>query len=496
MGYSHLLLAVLLCCTANVNTHSVYGTVIHIPSLNQSSTNSLAYYLCEGAGNLTSNTTIVLSHTIVHYIPPGPFCLVENITGLTIYGNSLDNPAVVKCNSTSHDVRGFGFFNVTNLSISNIVVKSCGGVIDQNATKYINISFFYFQPGQRAVFLFNHCFDLMLDRTEIREYKGFAVVCANVMGRSSVTKTVLSSCSPLQYNCTAVGAFMFYVDSELPHINSWHNATTTLTISECNVHGNSCPWCPVIYTYSNPPFPDIPTTAAQGVNVAFSQQSYFVHIYIQQSNFSSHEEYPWLSSGLLLLHVFKDSVMSKVTIDDECIFDDQGLEVRYYFKTDIVNYGSSATVYAIEIKNSVFLNTHMNISLEQQQHLPSRFTKVSLNDVKMINNIIIAQNTHGNLILEMNNMQFISPGEFTGSEIIMVSLANFSISSNLESQSQFKFATITAIDTDVHLSGNLSFTNTGLILYGTSHLILQEPLSAMFVGKPPIGNYSLSVMTG
>ena len=326
MGYSHLLLAVLSCCTAK----SVYGTVIHIPSqdtLHQSSTNSLAYYLCEGAGNLTSNTTIVLSHTIVHYIPPGPFCLVENIAGLTIYGNSSDNPAVVKCNSTSHDMRGFGFFNVTNLSISNIVVESCGGVIDQNATKYINISFFYFQPGQRAVFLFNHCFDLMLDCTEIREYKGFAVVGANVMGRSSVSKTMLTSNSPGDEICTAVGAFIFYVDSELPHTNSWHNLTTTLTVSECNVHGNSRPQCPVIFTYSNPPFPDIPTTAAQGVNVAFSQQSYFVHIHIQQSNFSSEEEYA--SSGLLLLHVFKDSVMSKVTIDDECIFDDLDLEVRF-----------------------------------------------------------------------------------------------------------------------------------------------------------------------
>ena len=439
-----------------------------------------------------SNTTIVLSHTIVHYIPPGPFCLVENIAGLTIYGNSSDNPAEVKCNSTSHDVRGFGFFNVTNLSISNIVVESCGGVIDQNATKYINISFFYFQPGQRAVFLFNHCFDLMLDCTEIREYKGFAVVGANVMGRSSVSKTMLTSNSPGGEICTAVGAFIFYVDSELPHTNSWHNLTTTLTVSECNVHGNSRPQCPVIFTYSNPPFPNISTTAAQGVNVAFSQQSYFVHIHIQQSNLSSDEEYA--SSGLLLLHIFKDSVMSKVTIDDECIFDGQGLEVRFYFKTGVVNHGSSATVYATEIKNSIFLNTSIDIALEQQQRLPGRLTKVSLNDVKMINTSVNAQNTLGNLILEMNNIQFYLE-EFTGSGLIIVtSLADFSISSNLESQSHFKFAVIAAIDTDVHLSGNLSFTNTGLSLYGTSHLILQEPLSAMFVGKP-IRYYSLMVMT-
>ena len=165
------------------------------------------------------------------------------------------------------------------------------------------------------------------------------------------------------------------------------------------------------------------------------------------------------------------------------------------FKTGIVNYGSSATVYATEIKNSIFLNTSIDIALEQQQHSPGRLTKVSLNDVKMINTYVNAQNTHGNLILEMNNILFISPEEFTGSGLIWVtSLTDFSISSNLESQSHFKFATILAIDTDVHLSGNLSFANTGLRLLGTSHLILQEPMSAMFVGKP-IGNYSLMVMT-
>ena len=159
MNCTYLLLAVLMFCTAN--THSEYGTVIHIPlqdTPDQFYNNSLAYYLCEGAGNLINNTTIILFHTIIHYIPPGFFCLVENITGLTIYGDSSDNPAVVKCNSTSHHMRGFGFFNITNLSISNIVVENCGGVIDQDATKYINSSFFYFQTGQRAVFLFNHCF--------------------------------------------------------------------------------------------------------------------------------------------------------------------------------------------------------------------------------------------------------------------------------------------------------------------------------------------------
>ena len=468
MGYSHLLLAVLLCCTAN--THSVYGTVIHIPSLNQSSTNSLAYYLCEGAGNLTSNTTIVLSHTIVHYIPPGPFCLVENIAGLTIYGNSSGNPAVVKCNSTGHHARGFGFFNVTNLSISNVVIENCGGVIDQNATKHINISFFYFQPGQRAVFLFNHCFDLMLDRTEIREYKGFAVVGANVMGRSSMTKTMLiSNASLFEYHCTTMSAFIFYVESELLHRNWLHNATTTLAISECTVLNRACDG-PLLYTYfTNTAY------ACGGMNIAFSQLSFFVHIHVQQSNVS----------GLLLLYVFRD-IMSKVTIDDECKLQ-SSIDIELYYRTDSVNFKGVigyATGCAIEIKNSTFLN-----SLLAVDHLfpGNNLTKVSLEDVRLINSPIVAK-SHGNLILELKNVQYFChgfcwTGFLNGRGIQVVYLAKFFISSSFESQSHFESTPITVTDTDVYVSGNLSFTNSTLGLQGNSHLILQEPLSAMFVGK-------------
>ena len=502
MGYSHLLLAVLLCCTAN--THSVYGTVIHIPSqdtLDQSSTNSLAYYLCEGAGNLTSNTTIVLSHTIVHYIPPGSFCLVENIAGLTIYGNSSDNPAVVKCNSTSHHVRGFGFFNVTNLSISNIVVERCGGVIDQNAIKYINISFFYFQPGQRAVFLFNHCFDLMLDRTEIREYKGFAVIGANVMGSSSVTKTVLTSSTLDEYHCTSVGAFIFYVESELLHRPMFHNADTTLTISECNFFNNAlvCIGGPIVYTYLISLFSNVSAMALGGVNIAFSQQSYFVHIHVQQSNFSVHDsdQEGVAGSGLLLLYVFRD-LMSKVTID-ECMFDGQPLEVEFYFRTDSVNlknmigYGSNATVCATEIKNSTILRSVIYVD---QHHFPgdyTQFTKVSLNNVRLMGcSFVSAKSIYGNLILEMNNIRCLCPSL---TAISITSLAKFSISSSLEAQSLFESTLIDVTDTDVYVSGNLSFMNSTLHLDGSSHLVLQEPLSAMFAGKAYNEKYCLAVTT-
>jgi len=441
--------------------------------------NSLAYYLCEGAGNLTNNTTIILSHTIIHHIPPGSFCLVENVTHLTIYGDSSDNPAVVKCNSTSHHVRGFGFFNIANLSISNIIIENCGGVIDQDATKYINSSLFYFQPGQRAVFLFNHCFDLTLNCTEIREYKGFAVVGANMMGRSSLTKTVLNS---NEENCTAVGAFIFYVESKLLHRNGLQNSTTTLTISECNVF--SCVVHPPVYNFTLG-FNSI--SRAGGVTVAFSQQSYFVHIHVQQSNFSvGDSEQGSVRHGLLLLYVLRD-LMSKVTIDNECIFKGHALDVLFYFRTDFVNLknmigcSSSVTICATEIKNSMFQNTIISIStLLTQQDLTNNynFTKFFLNNDKILNSSVYAQSNRGIFILEMNKVQFLC-----NASMMHIGLDSFSISGSSESESHFVLAAISVIDTDVHLSGSLSFKNSSLILEGTSHLVLQEPLSAMFVDK-------------
>ena len=78
--------------------------------------------------------------------------------------------------------------------------------------------------------------------------------------------------------------------------------------------------------------------------------------------------------------------------------------------------------------------------------------------------------------------------------IVVTALASFSISSSSESQSHFELAAISVTDTDVHLSGNLSFKHSTLSLEGTSHLVLQEPLSAMFVGKQLASKYCLSVV--
>jgi len=103
--------------------------------------------------------------------------------------------------------------------------------------------------------------------------------------------------------------------------------------------------------------------------------------------------------------------------------------------------GSSATVCAIEIKNSTFQNTIIHIALTQQD-LTNNYNlpKVSLNDDRILNSAVItnAKSGHGNFILEMNNMQFLCSKYMSLCSIlgiVVIALANFSISSSSKSQS-------------------------------------------------------------
>jgi len=218
------------------------------------------------------------------------------------------------------------------------------------------------------------------------EYKGIAVIGANVMGRSSVTKTVLISNSSHEGYCSTVGAFIFYVESKLLYKNWLHNANTTLTISECNVFSGQC---------------------VEGPNITYGFNS-------------------------------------------------------------IISIISIAAGVTVEIKNPTFQNTIIDIYTPlTQQDLTNNYNlpKVCLNDDRILNSVLF------------------------------IALASFSISSSSESQSHFELAAISVIDTDVHLHGNLSFKHSTLSLEGNSHLVLQEPLSAIFVGKQlAASKYCLSVV--
>jgi len=147
-----------------------------------------------------------------------------------------------------------------------------------------------------------------------------------------------------------------------------------------------------------------------------------------------------------------------LTISECNVFSSQCVEgpnITYGFNS-IISIISIAVGVTVEIKNSTFQNTIIDIYTPlTQQDLTNNYNlpKVYLNDDRILNSVLF------------------------------IALASFSISSSSESQSHFELAAISVIDTDVHLRGNLSFKHSTLSLEGTSHLVLQEPLSTIFVGK-------------
>ena len=134
------------------------------------SSDSLEYYLCgAGSSQLRRATTLNLSRG-THHLTEGPFCLLQNVEDLRIL--SEDGGATIRC-ADSETGRGVGFFNVTNLFLSNLTVTNCGGVIPAGLPGYVNDTYAYLGSMQKAVFILTHCSNTLLDTITIHGCLGF-----------------------------------------------------------------------------------------------------------------------------------------------------------------------------------------------------------------------------------------------------------------------------------------------------------------------------------
>lgn len=89
--------------------------------------------LCNSSHSiLPSVTTITLLPNANYTIHPGKACLVEDHPGpLTIHGTSEGNLALIYCihDEANFGSRGFGFTGVNALTIENVQIENCGGLM-------------------------------------------------------------------------------------------------------------------------------------------------------------------------------------------------------------------------------------------------------------------------------------------------------------------------------------------------------------------------------
>ena len=193
--------------------------VIHLHG-NESDSNTLQYYLCSnGSLLLNSDTVLVLSPAVPHYLVPGPFCLVKNINNITIASNSLVKAAHIICNNDTVPTRGIGFINISGLYLYNLHIHQCGGILNRAITS--NNTWLYFPIGLSAVLLFHHCNGLHVSNVSIDGgYYGYAIIVINVHGETlfyNITVTDSNVCTSQQLKldspfCFGSGLLFLFID--------------------------------------------------------------------------------------------------------------------------------------------------------------------------------------------------------------------------------------------------------------------------------------------
>ena len=222
MKVLYLIIWVLIVSSVVENsTIFIPGSNIH----NASNHGSLQYYLCgNGSHYIKSDMTLFL-YSSVHIITPGPFCLLQHLMNIMIT-TSDSNPAHIICDNVTQPTRGFGFLNTTGLTLHNLHIEHCGGILTPTAVSSINQSRIYFPMGQSAVLLISLCYDIILSNVIVDGgYFGYAMIIVNVYGIVHMTDISVSNsfnCLSEEQHiiCSGSGLLFLFMDTHSTSNNS------------------------------------------------------------------------------------------------------------------------------------------------------------------------------------------------------------------------------------------------------------------------------------
>ena len=203
---------------------------------------SLMKYLCSPSGTIPPNTNLELNNSSFMIDGKHSFCLIENTTDITIAPSQelLKNGheyVAVECLPGSG---GFGFFNVSNLTISSIVSNNCAGVIPAPAVRYVNNTDQFIRYHDiKTAFIFNHCYNLTLNNLIPHQRwntSEFSIIGVNLCGQSNVHINIASIIVP------HMKTLFYFTDSLM-----------TTSSLKCNLHivNNSTLEVPPIAEYGN-----------------------------------------------------------------------------------------------------------------------------------------------------------------------------------------------------------------------------------------------------
>ena len=195
---------------------AVSGEVVNVTT-----SKTLGEYLCPQNRTIPPNTDVIISVPLLHLKKHDKrFCLIENTTNITISASrevmsSEDGYSKVKCENAT----GFGFFNVSNLTLRSVYFLNCENLIPVTAWKYLNESNqFIAYSYMSSTLVFNHCCDVTLYQVCTGGSVVFGIIGANLCGTVNV-----SLLNETHFSDTdRVKVLLYYTDSPITQPSSKH----------------------------------------------------------------------------------------------------------------------------------------------------------------------------------------------------------------------------------------------------------------------------------
>ena len=485
---------------------------------------SLIHHLCgEGRHHVQAGTHLCLLGNVTYDLnsSDSSFCLVSNVNNITIRSASKDGPATITCSQPT----GIGFYNVSGLSIKNINIDQCGGLMPSLSWLYpSHDNSFYFPKGQSVTMLFSHSTDIALRSVSIRSFYGYGLLVINPHMNLSLDLIRIEnsrSCKTMPHhllqNCGGTGLVLYFsnytITTNEPALIDIFNATIGNILGNQNFYSKS-PLSPLTY-------PQAINSIASCTAVLFSKGEYQALVSFKNSTLagcfeslyniaiiardapigkthvsfeSTHieENYLMVSKMNGVIGCFVTSQHEKNSAADEHIKKWDFLMINnstFHFHTVSVNrFDHNRIFFQIVVESKV--KAYVAVALLNINCVRSHFGYRS----KIVFAKVIENGTHcrKNLLIELKsftvgllNWKMPPKRVDNNGKMVFVNVANVTIHGN----SVFKYITgsvIAAYNSAIYLFGNILFENNratsgGAIRLGqSSHLFLLEQTNATF----------------
>ena len=170
---------------------------------------SLEEYLCPPNRTLPPDTYLVLTESRLQIENAHEFCHIQNTSNITISSSQeLNESTEIRCGKET--LVGFGFFNVSNLTMESVSFVGCNNIIPDIAVRFINdTNHFMYYDATETMLILNHCYDVKLyDLKFFSYFIGPSIIGVNLCGHSEISKLA-------SYANMPIDMLFYYTDSEM-----------------------------------------------------------------------------------------------------------------------------------------------------------------------------------------------------------------------------------------------------------------------------------------